>query len=288
MTSPLCPHAWQVEAVLDERLGKNAADGLARHLRSCPACRQHYEALTRVQRLAKTMPTSEPDELGWRRLRESILRQASGWQSAVGRSGTGRSGRALLVAALLGATTVALGAIGAFSLWHRSGAEQSRALDAAVHNATPMLARGKGSSVAHDQDAPPLSSAMASARGLSTVGSPDGAAPVGPRTRSARVTRASKGSLAEFDESPKPSTGLLFIEAMRSFSAGAYAAAERQLADFVAQSPLDSRAEDAAYLMVVCCQRRGDSACASRRAAEYMARFHNGLRSSRVRRILEQ
>jgi hypothetical protein len=78
-----------------------------------------------------------------------------------------------------------------------------------------------------------------------------------------------------------------FDEAISSFVHASYGQADRELRDFIAAFPEDSRCEDAAFLSTVTRWRMGDAAGARDRAASYLKAYPQGLRRAEAQQIMD-
>ena len=78
-----------------------------------------------------------------------------------------------------------------------------------------------------------------------------------------------------------------FDEAIGSFVHASYGQADRELRDFIADFPDDSRCEDAAFLSTVARWRMGDAQGARARAASYLKAYPHGLRRAEAQQILD-
>ena len=78
-----------------------------------------------------------------------------------------------------------------------------------------------------------------------------------------------------------------FDEAISSFVHASYGQADRELRDFIADFPEDSRCEDAAFLSTVSRWRMGDTAGARARASSYLKAYPHGLRRAEAQQIID-
>jgi hypothetical protein len=96
------------------------------------------------------------------------------------------------------------------------------------------------------------------------------------KERNPARTASSIGRLSAGDE---------FSEAIAAFTRGDLQQADERLAAFEQHHPTDARAEDASFMRVMACSRRGDTAAARARAIEYLSRYPNGLRRREAERL---
>lgn len=108
------------------------------------------------------------------------------------------------------------------------------------------------------------------------------AAPPGPATPpSSSAASATTGARRTHHASA------MFDEAISSFVHASYGQADRELRDFIADFPEDSRCEDAAFLSTVSRWRMGDVPGARARAASYLKTYPNGLRRAEAQQIID-
>ncbi|HEY3815795.1 MAG TPA: FecR domain-containing protein [Polyangiaceae bacterium] len=84
MTKP-CDRSWEVDLFRAGRLGPKDAVSFERHLRTCAACQAQRDADEWLQQFARRLTDDEPPELGLRRVRGRVLRDAATGVRASGR-----------------------------------------------------------------------------------------------------------------------------------------------------------------------------------------------------------
>lgn len=72
-----CERLWEVDAYRDGRLGVKDRASFERHLQACGECRRRMRSRERLRELGQALPTHGPSELGLRRLRARVLRDAA-------------------------------------------------------------------------------------------------------------------------------------------------------------------------------------------------------------------
>ena len=73
----LCSRLWEIDPYREGRLGNADAKSFERHLVACEACRTQLKRDERLGELARALPDDGPTELGLRRLRGRVLRDAA-------------------------------------------------------------------------------------------------------------------------------------------------------------------------------------------------------------------
>jgi len=128
-----CDRLWEVDAYRSGQLGPRDAESFVRHARACATCRARLEGDERLRDLVAATLSAEPSELGLRRLRARVLRDAARGEAS--RSATPLRWRPLAAGALL----VALGVV-TWSLCAHPGAARAPALSASARTAAPLSA----------------------------------------------------------------------------------------------------------------------------------------------------
>jgi ferric-dicitrate binding protein FerR (iron transport regulator) len=98
-----CDRLWEIDALLEGRLGAADAEACERHRRSCTACSEKLTADQRILALAAQLPAAAVDEVSAKRLRARILRDAAG-TAVASRSVS----RVTMIAAAIAALAVAV------------------------------------------------------------------------------------------------------------------------------------------------------------------------------------
>ena len=73
-----CDRLWEIDALREGRLAVADAESFERHRRGCAECRNRLAQDDRLRALARSLPAASVDEIGAKRLRARILRDAAG------------------------------------------------------------------------------------------------------------------------------------------------------------------------------------------------------------------